>query len=352
LIRYIRRCEGFTRREVSELLNLFGRFQGVDNTEVPEDSPLGELREFEVARTFDWLGYAVGDHDRRTLFFDADNDKNGTISQAEFLKLVRFLREMEIAAAKEFLRINGPQPDTKDVKKWLERQGYRPSETTMSQIAELLTEEALTLCDMLRILSIVREERATLVRQSGGLTEEHAERLYSRFRSRTDAGYQILPRDLERFMLELFRTPADALKDRDVVATVIKDHCKGTGLDMVDACRSVLAYDNHRKEDQWRREQDAIEAGNFTAARVDQLRRAHFEADTDNLGMTTKARTYVVLHELLRLSPAQGETLKKQLDKLGHDGDNIDFAQFLSLAMAIRPDGLMSGGGARAGRGQ
>jgi len=352
LIRYIRQCEGFTRREVNELLNLFGRFQGVAEVPALADSVKGELREFEVARTFAWLGYAVGYRERRTLFFDADTDKNGRISEEEYLKLVRFLREMEIAAAKEFLRVNGPQPEAKDVKTWLERQGYRPSEVSMSQIAGMLAQEDCTLSDMLRILSTAREERAALVRQSGGLTEEHAERLYSRFRSKTDAGHQILPRELERFMHELFRTPADALKDRDFIASVIKDHCKGQGLDMADACRSVLAYDNHRKEDQWRREQDAIEAANFTAERVDELRHAHFEADDESLGTITKARTYVALQELLRLSLAQRETLRKQLDKLGDVGDNIDFAKFITLAAAIRADGFAPGVGARSGRGQ
>merc|ERR1712008_171370 len=161
------------------------------------------------------------------------------------------------------------------VKTWLEEQGYRPSEASMSQIADMLTTTARVLSDMLRILSTAREERAAFVRQNGGLAEEHAKRLHRRFRSKTDAGHQILPHELERFMHELFRTPADALQDRDLVATVVKDHCKGQGLDMADACRSVLAFDNHRKEDQWRREQEAIEAANFTATRVDELRRAH-----------------------------------------------------------------------------
>jgi len=255
---------------------------------------------------------------------------------------------MDISAAKEFIGINGSQSEAKNIEQWLERQGYQPSETVLSHIASMLTDNVCTLSDMLRILSMAREERAALIQQSGGLTEEHAERLCSRFRSRTDAGYQILPRDLERFMHELFRTPADSLKDRDFIASVIKDNCKGQGLDLAGACRSVLAYDNHHNEDQWRREQDAIEAAGFTVARVDELRRAHFEADYESHGMISKAKAYVALYEFLRLNPAQCEILKKQLDKLGDAGVEIDFAQFLNLASAIRPEGSLLG--ARNGR--
>ena len=77
LNRHARAPRAVTREELEEV---YEKFDG---------SQKGEMREFELARAMNWLGYPLSQSRRRELWCKVDVDKSNKIDCGEFLKLVR-----------------------------------------------------------------------------------------------------------------------------------------------------------------------------------------------------------------------------------------------------------------------
>ncbi|CAE7221481.1 ADCK1, partial [Symbiodinium pilosum] len=96
------RCrEGFTRAEAAELQDQFGRF-----AQTPGPADVMRISAFDSARALTWLGYRASHEEHQLIFSQVDVGNSGSISLAEFLKLVRIYRQRELEEIRvSFLRI-------------------------------------------------------------------------------------------------------------------------------------------------------------------------------------------------------------------------------------------------------
>jgi len=328
LLTQIRKNEGFSVKEVDELLDVYRRF---------DSGGQSQMREHEVARALTWLGYPISQKRRRLIWVKVDVDKTNTMNEGEFLKFIRFIREQEIECVKEFL--NKPGTDRvlheRDLKDLLSRLGYAPAHSLLMQALKMSTDSTGDgLCDVLgvlNVLSFIREGSVTKLRQSAGLPDHQATKVVSKFGLRIDAGKRIEPAEFERFMYELFKTARQSLEERDRIKHVIKDHCQDGTLDMMGAYWVVRTYGDMCEEDAWRREQVVAEAAHFTPPQVAQFRQAFYEADQDGCGFLREDEVLALFDDIMVLSLTQAQILKNELLDLGEGSESIDFPDFLHL---------------------
>jgi len=96
------RCrEGFTRAEANELQEYYNRFA---QTAGPADAM--RISSYDAARALTWLGYRATHEEHQLTFSKVDVGNAGSISLAEFMKLVRIYRSVELEEIRaSFLRI-------------------------------------------------------------------------------------------------------------------------------------------------------------------------------------------------------------------------------------------------------
>merc|ERR1712151_255474 len=108
--------------EVLELTEVFVKHDALQK---------GEMREFELARALNWLGYPLSHQRRQMLWCNVDVNKSDTVDSKEFLKLIRLLREEETSAAVALIEkaqksATGGTIREEHMRDMLNRLGYAP----------------------------------------------------------------------------------------------------------------------------------------------------------------------------------------------------------------------------------
>jgi Ca2+-binding EF-hand superfamily protein len=336
LFHLIRKREGFSDKEVAELTEVFNRH---------DDQGQGELREFELARCLNWLGYPLSAQRRHELWCRVDVDKTESIELGEFLKLIRILREEETSGVRQALiqcekagsKTHMPEPILKGM---LLKLGYSPPQTMISQAVKQSGDHSgdgqVDLQGALGILRFIREKQVAKLRQNAGLCDQQAAKLRAKCGLRLDAGKPIEIVEFERVMYELFPVARSEQCERDKIRALIKQHAKGSGIhDLMEAFWIVRHYSDMREEDKWRREQQAARDAGFTNWQVASFREAFVAADINSDGCLTEREIQAVFDDLCSLNLTQVENMRQEFYRLGDKKEYIEFAEFLSLMKII-----------------
>jgi len=334
----IRKREGFSEREIAELTDVFNRH---------DQTGKGELREFELARCFNWMGYPLSQQKRRELWCRIDVDKTESIDLSEFLKLAHILREEETSAARSVLEQcskTGSKVTEPILKNMLLKLGYSPPQQIFAQAmrhtGDSSGDGAVDLQGLLGILSFIREKQVLKLRQSAGLPDNQVAKIRSKFGLRVEAGKHIELNDFERLMYDLFPAARHEQAERDKIRALIKQHAKGNGIqDLMEAYWIVRLYSDMRDEDKWRREQEAAQAAGFTNWQVASFREAFVAADTNADGCLSEREIEAVFDDLMNLNLAQIDTMRQEFRRLGNLKECIEFSEFLSLMQVILCEG-------------
>jgi len=336
VLQSIRKRQGFSMKEVEELTAVYKAFdQGGD-----------ELREFELARAINWLGYPISPDRRRKLWIRVDRDKTNSIDEGEFLMVFRLLREEEAQAAQILLYKMGEddlQIDERELKAMLNRLGYAPDPAIIKQAQEAITDSdgdgKADLLGVLEILKFIREHQVKKQRQNGGLSDQQATKIRNKFEHRIKAGNPIPPAEFEKWMRsDLFKTAKNSEAEHAKIGAIVRDKVpNGEGLELQKMFEIVRKYTDGIEEESLEREDQAAANANFKIAEVAQFREIFVNADDDGSGALSYSEILQVFANVLEVTPAQAATLKVGLDDmmLCDNKEHIDFPDFLRLMSLI-----------------
>jgi Ca2+-binding EF-hand superfamily protein len=304
---------------------------------MPPQGFQGEMREHEVARALTWLGYPVSMKQRRQIWVKVDLDKTGMISQNEFLKFIRFLRETEIEAVKSFLEAHSDESvlRERELKDMLGKLGYAPPQPLFQQALKISQDSSgdgnVDLRGILGVLNFIRQGQVKKLRQSAGLPDHQAAKVISKFGMKTDAGKKITLDEFQKFMYTLFKDARQSIDEQDRIKKIIQEHSVKGGLDLNSAFWVVRTYADMREEDSWRREQAVAQEANFTLAQVAHYRETFYEMGGNTNNYLNQDQAYAAFNQLMKLSKIQVKILRNEFEESGDNAERIDFAEFLHL---------------------
>jgi len=333
IIAFIRKQEGFATAEVAELEDVFRMHDARGD---------GHIRDFELARALNWLGYPLSYDRRRKYWRRVDVDKSDNIGCSEFLKVIRLIRENETLAGKSLLKTAAAEgwtslrePELRDM---FNKLGYAIApELLMQALKQAFDTIGDTVPDLLGIVAIlrsVREGQVERFRMSAGLPDHLALRVQSTFAIKVEAGKAIEPTEVESFMYEVFKPARHSEKERRHVKKIIEENSTNEALDLVQICWVVRQYGDEVAEESWQREQEVAAAAGFTTAQVAQFRTKFVKA-TNGSGFLTGMDLQDVFDDILSLNKAQVFTLHKELDEIGDRQGCIEFPEFLRLMRVV-----------------
>jgi len=335
LLTTIRSREGFSATEKADMLAVYRQ---------NDKAGKGELREFELAHAVNFLGYPLSHSRRRTLWCQVDVDKNNYIDETEFLKLVRLLREDETAAVEALLEKCAGQGKLrdKDIKEMLGSLGYKLPEgilaAALKQKLDSTDDGQADLWGMLSMLRFIRKQMVDSLRKTCGLSEELAERVKKRFKAKLDAGKRIDAADFEKYMYELHRDARSSPEEREKIKTLIQDHCENGQLGLQEMFWVVRLYSDALEEGKLAKEKDASQTMGFSEQQVAQFKHAFVAADDDGSGQLSEDEIRKLFADVADLSPSQVSLLNLEINNLGPNRNNINFAEFLRILGVIMDD--------------
>lgn len=334
----VRKREGFSEKELNELTDIYERH---------DKGGKGELREFELARCFNWMGYPLSQQRRRELWCRVDVDKTESIELGEFLKLVRLLREEEVESAREVLdscqhlkgsnKSNLPESVLKNM---LIKLGYGPPPNiiseAMQQPGDSSGDGAVDLWGVLGILRFIREKQVAKLRASAGISDQQAQKIKGKFGMRIEKGKKVEADEFEKLMFDFFPVARHLPGEKEKIRAIIVEQCGGTAIkDLMEACWVVRLYGDMRDEDKWTRETHAAEEAGFTLWQVSSFREAFVAADTNADGCLSMRETQQVFEDLMSLNLNQFEAMNREFNSLGDKKDMVEFCEFLRLMRVV-----------------
>lgn len=336
----VRKREGFSTKELEELTEVFNRH---------DKGGKGELREFELRRCFSWLGYPLSNQRARELWCRVDVDKTESIELAEWLKLIRILREEETAAANEILESCPtlkagtekmiPQSTLTSMLKGL---GYFPPEdiitAAIKQTADSSGDGAVDSLGILGLLRFIREKQVQKLRSCAGIPENHMQKIRGKFGVRIDSGKEIKIEEFEKVLCDLYPVVKHDPVEKDKIRALIKQQLgedrKGFK-ELMEAYWIVRLYADQRDEDKWLREQQAAADAGFTSWQIASFREAFAKADEDGSGTLSESEIQSVFEDMMKLSLKQFQTMTVEFRNMGDRSDCIEFADFIKLMQII-----------------
>mmetsp|Transcript_35538 Transcript_35538/g.81410 ORF Transcript_35538/g.81410 Transcript_35538/m.81410 type:complete len:1048 (-) Transcript_35538:38-3181(-) len=339
LIGLLRECEGFSERELKEFYEVFDRF----------NRHTGHMREFELEQAIHWLGYPVTPQQLRQLWCIADMDKTGTLERGEFLKIMRLLSEKEVDVAHEFVQDHSSQATFTEeaVADLLATLGYvMPHSVIIEAMEQAVPRNKAQSVELEACMSIIRQVREAQVqkrRQCHGVLDHIASKVRARFggRRRIELGKSIEPAELEKLIVEIYPAAKHSPRELDAMHRICQDaKIDADGMDLDGAYKAISSFEEHRAEEQWKREQAIAEAAGFSPSKLAFFRTIFVSADTNHHGYLNGEEVLPLLDaEHFPEINATGITnMKETLSKLGTREECIEFVTFLEiLALGYGP---------------
>eukprot|EP00933_Yihiella_yeosuensis_P027380 TRINITY_DN21269_c0_g1_i1.p1 TRINITY_DN21269_c0_g1~~TRINITY_DN21269_c0_g1_i1.p1 ORF type:complete len:811 (-),score=205.56 TRINITY_DN21269_c0_g1_i1:202-2634(-) len=336
LLEKLRKKEGFSTSEVTELEEVFNKFCSAGRD---------HLREFEVARVLNWLGYPLTQQRRRQYWVQVDVDKSGVIDFGEFLKLVRLLREEETNSARNLLDKPGAfvgeeqSLSQNELKALLQKLGYEPAAEVITKALEQTTDSTGDgTADILGVLSVIRflrESQVARLRDSAGLSDDQVNKIKRKFKKSLEDNGKVSADDFEKFMHEMFKSAKGSRGATDTITKFIEEHLVDGGLGLQEMFWVVRLYDDTRAEEAWQRETEAVKKTGFTSAKVAEYRKQFMAADVDGSGTLSDSEILEVFDTMIQIDMDQAELLQEEFALLDETKDAIDFPEFLRLLGVI-----------------
>mmetsp|Transcript_15825 Transcript_15825/g.37287 ORF Transcript_15825/g.37287 Transcript_15825/m.37287 type:complete len:1068 (+) Transcript_15825:39-3242(+) len=155
VMRLLKEREGFTKSEFRAMKELFVRFDRTGS---------GSMTVSEVNLAFEWLGFTFSEELVEELITNVDADKSGTISQGEWLMLLRDVREAKIKELAELvLEYDHDRDGTiqyQELMPLLRSLGFTPSLDAVHEAAAaagINDDTALDVGELWRLLTVYRD---------------------------------------------------------------------------------------------------------------------------------------------------------------------------------------------------
>jgi len=330
LLQVIQKCEAFSKSETEELLAVYRQH---------DKRAQDELREFELSRALNWLGYPLSTSRRNQLWVQIDIDKTGSIDKQEFLKLMRLLREEENVGANRLLEQHqgNLHLDEWKLRDFLFKLGYAPDrkvvDWALSQSIDGNQDNMPDIIGVVHVLSYIRKAETEKLRRSAGLSHTQAEKVHSKWNSLDTLGRLGKLEDVHRALCDLCRVKQDSGSEEEAfLLNLIREYQGEDGhVNLNGMCWIVRRFGDMRSEESWHKEVQAVEELRFNPAQVAQFREAFVQADTDESGCLQDAEVLAVVQSLLHLDEGPLRDLAHDLEKhvLAMGFNDFDFPTFL-----------------------
>ncbi|CAE7206690.1 CML1 [Symbiodinium natans] len=338
------RCrEGFTRAEAAELQEHYNRFA---QTPGPADTMF--ISSYDSARALTWLGYRSSHEEHQLTFSKVDVSNAGSISLAEFLKLVRLHRQQELEEIRaSFLRIGlaGQADPTNESK--------RAAQHSMAFLGmgRAFTDKAKAREDdqrygVLRMAVSKRSQMRALAQQHQGFSAEEVEGMQCRFSTYdSDGSGTISASELRLLCQEMLPEIATDPKSRPELIRLVKEtDSSGDGkLNFHEFLKLMRDLEDSQRLSKFIKEKNVLDQLPFTKHQIRDFRELFLEHDSDREDVIT----FKSVQSLLTILVPMGDRRVLQLAEIWHKNVDVprknqdlqtwtlDFPDFLMLMHAL-----------------
>ncbi|CAE7401971.1 Adck1 [Symbiodinium sp. CCMP2592] len=296
------RCrEGFTRAEANELQEYYNRFA---QTAGPADAK--RISSYDAARALTWLGYRASHEDHQLTFSKVDVGNAGSISLAEFMKLVRIYRSVELEEIRaSFLRI-GLAGGTESGE-----EGRRAARHSLAFLGmgRSSTEKASKSRDVedakygvLRNAVTKRSQMRAIAQMHHGFGADEVETMQSRFSQYdSDGSGAISAAELRLLCQEMLPKIATDPKSRPELIRLVKEmDSSGDGnLNFHEFLKLMRDLEDSQRKAKYAKEEHIVDQLPFTSHQIRDFREIFIEHDEDREGLISFKAVQTLLSVLI-----------------------------------------------------
>ncbi|OLP95639.1 putative aarF domain-containing protein kinase 1 [Symbiodinium microadriaticum] len=277
------RCrEGFTRAEANELQEYYNRFA---QTAGPADAM--RISSYDASRALTWLGYRATHEEHQLTFSKVDVGNAGSISLAEFMKLVRIYRSVELEEIRaSFLRIGLAGTESGE-------EGRRAARHSLAFLGmgHSSTEKASKSRDVddakygvLRNAVAKRSQMRAIAQMHHGFGADEVETMQSRFSQYdSDGSGAISAAELRLLCQEMLPKIATDPKSRPELIRLIKEmDSSGDGnLNFNEFLKLMRDLEDSQSKAKYTKEEHVVDQLPFTSHQIRDFREIFIEHDED-----------------------------------------------------------------------
>jgi Ca2+-binding EF-hand superfamily protein len=340
LMQYLRKTEGFTKKEIQQFKTLFLRFD-VDGS--------GEISTLELGPVLRNLGYPTSMNLQQGLISEVDVDGSGEIDMGELLKLLRKYRNHELQQTERLFREHCKKPaeeeaEDEDAEPFIEAEmiptvieelGWEPSEKMMGKAMKFMPER-IPFDDFVVFVQRYRDLELAEFQNRAGFTEGEVEFYYHTFnRYDRDGGGNLSLKELMPLLQELGKEPKTVIQ-RDKLTTLLAEVDEdGSGeIDFKEFLQLMRKFLDESDAEQLRKEKDVVSRTNFTTDEVTLWRDIFVKFDDDKSGEFDTAEGKKLLQAVgINLNERVMHDRYLQMFKEVDEDENgaMDFPEFLLL---------------------
>lgn len=298
-----------------------------------------------------WLGYPMILETQRSLVAKIDVDESGLLDKTEFMKLMRSLREDELARLQvQFDRydrdgsgsLSVEGPELRDV---LRGMGHLPTKQMIQEAIAASHEEGAAEIDFDGFVRMMKEYRIKQVadfRKNYGFPDKEVQRLRGKFgKYDRDHSGELEQGEIVRLLEEIFpkakTNDAESLRIKRLMEEADKD---GSGtLNFYDFLAMMRQYHDEKDEEYLRKEEAAVLETGFSKDEVDQFKEIYNSADKYKSGELSFQEVRAMLSVVIPsgVLEEQVKELTEILCGCDEDGNReTDFPEFLILMKKVQ----------------
>jgi len=349
--------EGFTRAEAAELQAYFQRFAAAHSHHSQghhsqghhsHDHHVHDLRisSFDAGRAVHWLGYRASHEEHELLFTEVDVSKAGTISLAEFLKLVRKYRQKELDEIRaNYLKLGLLAGDTGMEARRMTTQSKDFLGMSRKSTKSFCSDKADGQFGMLRKAVAKRNHMRAAANHNQGFLPEEVELLRARFLEYdADGSGSVHAAELRLLCQDLLPEMASDPKSRPELVRLLREvDISGEGrLDFIEFLTLMRDLEDSRRRSKILKEKSAREHLPFTNQQVRDFRELFVDRDVDGKDLISFREVALLLGSLVALVDRRVQQLVDMWQKLVEkecppdlEDWTIDFPDFLKLMNAV-----------------
>jgi len=336
LMQYLRKTEGFTKKEIHEFKQLFLKFD-VDGS--------GEISTLELGPVLRNLGYPTSMNLQLGLVAEVDVDGSGEIDMGELLKLLRKYRNHELQKTEVLFNEHKKRDsDDDEAEPYCEKEvlamviselGWEPTEKMLVQSSRGMKDK-IQFEEFVYFVQRYRDMELVEFQNRAGFSEGEVEFYFNTFSSYDrDGGGNLSLKELMPLLTELGKEPKTVIQ-RDKLTTLLAEVDEdGSGeIDFKEFLQLMRKFLDESDAEMLRKEKDVVSRTNFTPEEVTLWRDIFVKFDDDKSGEFDTAEGKKLLQAVgINLNERVMHDRYLQLFKEVDEDDNgsMDFPEFLLM---------------------